>query len=355
MVPEPSPADLIKIPSDVIDIKLGDESLYVIGTREGKVTKIDGLEILRESLSVSVILYQYLSTRLSLTCIKQVLVLRSCLVSTIENVASLVLLTKLELYDNQIEAITGIETLVNLKILDLSFNVIRELGPVSQCPLLEELYVAQNKLRRIEGLESLVHLKILDLGANRIRVIEGLECNTSLKSLWLGKNKIDEIKGLDTLVNLRQLDVQCNRLKSLGDGLSSLRNLSELYLAANEIEDLNGLPVFNLSSEEGSVVDADTGADVVLTNNNLTTIDLSNNKLTSIAGIEVLVELEEFWITRSLLTSYESLAPLSSLKKLNCVYLEHSPIANDFEYRMKLTEMCPTLEQLDATLVRRNT
>ena len=79
-------------------------------------------------------------------------------------------LEKLELYDNQIEAITCVSTLHNLRTLDLSFNCIRMMGPVRDCPLLEELYIAQNKLRKIEGLESLIHLRVLDLGANRIRV-----------------------------------------------------------------------------------------------------------------------------------------------------------------------------------------
>lgn len=83
----------------------------------------------------------------------------------------MVLLEKLELYDNHIEEISAISHLKNLKILDLSFNSIRELIPLKNyVPLLEELYVAQNKLRKIEGLEGLVHLKVLDLGANRIRV-----------------------------------------------------------------------------------------------------------------------------------------------------------------------------------------
>ena len=80
-------------------------------------------------------------------------------------------LTKLELYDNQIEKISSISFLRNLIILDISFNSIRDMSPVSMCsPTLEELYIAQNKLRKIEGISHLTNLRILDLGANRIRV-----------------------------------------------------------------------------------------------------------------------------------------------------------------------------------------
>lgn len=109
--------------------------------------------------------------------LSQNLILRACLISKIEGVAHLHALQKLELYDNQIGAIASVETLVNLTTLDLSFNCIRSMAPVSTCcPLLEELYIAQNKLRKIEGLEGLTRLRVLDLGANRIRVSEAVMC-----------------------------------------------------------------------------------------------------------------------------------------------------------------------------------
>lgn len=291
--------------------------------------------------------------------------MRSCLVSQIEGVEENHELEKLELYDNHIECIQGISHLRNLKVLDLSFNAIREMVPLSgYCPLLEELYIAQNKLRQIEGLEGLVHLRTLDLGANRIRVsffnlfsyiflhnyccflpffytscvvvlvakvIQGLETNTSLKSLWLGKNKIEAITGLETLVNLRQLDIQHNRLTTLGDGLRHLSHLEELYLAWNSIPDLQGLPVPS----------------------SLNTVDLSKNQIASLEGVAEHTGLEELWLSYSLLSTFESLTPLTLLPSLNCLYLEHSPIAKDYEYRKTITKLVPSLQQLDATMVNR--
>ena len=58
-------------------------------------------------------------------------------------------------------------------------------------------------------------------------------------------------------------------------------------------------------------------------------------------------------MTKSLLETYDDLIPLTKLNNLKCLYLEHSPIAKDFEYRMRITKMIPTLEQLDATVVTR--
>ena len=146
---EVTPSQRIVKPLDVAMVDENDDTVYVIGTRGEKVTVIDGLETIKKL---------------------ETLILRSCLISKMTGIENLVSLSKLELYDNQIESITSLNRLSNLKILDLSYNSIREMGPVYSCPLLEELYVAQNKLRKIEGLKNMNYLKILDLGANRIRV-----------------------------------------------------------------------------------------------------------------------------------------------------------------------------------------
>ena len=132
-------------------------------------------------------------------------------------------------------------------------------------------------------------------------------------------------------MNLRQLDVQHNRLTTLGDGLRHLSNLEELYLAWNSIPDLQGLPVPS----------------------SLNTVDLSKNQITSLEGVTEHSGLEELWLSYSLLSTFESLAPLSLLPGLNCLYLEHSPIAKDYEYRKTITKLVPSLQQLDATMVNR--
>jgi protein phosphatase 1 regulatory subunit 7 len=137
---------------------------------------------------------------------------------------------------------------------------------------------------------------------------------------------------LESLNSLEQLDIQNNRLTSLDKGITHLHQLKELYLACNRIESIeNEFP----------------------SPNELSTIDLSTNGLKSLVGAEQLIHLEEFWLSSSGFHSFDDLLPLTLLKNLKCVYLEHSPIAKDFEYRKTVTKMIPTLEQLDATQVHR--
>ncbi len=49
---------------------------------------------------------------------------------------------------------------------------------------------------------------------------------------------------------------------------------------------------------------------------------------------------------------FDAVEALAALPHLSTLYLEHNPIARDFEYRMRLRRMIPTLTQLDATAVR---
>ena len=72
------------------------------------------------------------------------------------------------------------------------------------------------------------------------------------------------ILGIENLLSLRQLDIQNNRLRSIGTRLLSLSNMAELYLACNAIESVCGLP-----QSAG-----------------LNTVDLSNNPIFSLEGIQ---------------------------------------------------------------------
>lgn len=161
----------------------------------------------------------------------------------------------------------------------------------------------------------------------------------SMQSLWLGKNKITEVSHIQQMVNLRQLDVQSNRLTTLGDGIRTLHNLEELYLAHDKIESIEGcLP--EVTDEHPP---------------KLNTIDLTANGLKSLVGFEQQVEIEELWIGSSGVASFEDVTPLQALPKLNCLYLEHSPISADFEYRLRISKLLPALEQLDAVSMTRLT
>eukprot|EP00514_Thraustochytrium_sp_LLF1b_P013328 CAMPEP_0184542266 /NCGR_PEP_ID=MMETSP0199_2-20130426/1875_1 /TAXON_ID=1112570 /ORGANISM="Thraustochytrium sp., Strain LLF1b" /LENGTH=426 /DNA_ID=CAMNT_0026936037 /DNA_START=25 /DNA_END=1302 /DNA_ORIENTATION=+ len=259
--------------------------------------------------------------------------LRSNFVRECSALAPLTQLVTLELYENRLNSLKGVECLVNLTTLDISYNRLRKLDPAILASLtkLEKLYVAQNKISKIEGLDTLTNLKVLDLGMNRIKEMEGLESLVNLEELWLGRNKIEQIKGLDTLTSLVRLSVQSNRLRSIGQGLMKLTALEELYLSHQGIIAFEGLDA--------------------TVHSKLDTLDVSNNLISSLNGLPKLPALKELWMSYNKIATYEEVDKLQPFGNiLETLYLDHNPIADDFEYRQRLAKTVPSLTQIDATM-----
>ena len=143
-------------------------------------------------------------------------------------------LTKLSLRDNQISNITGLGTLTQLEVLDLSLNQITNITGLTALTKLEVLALRDNQIKIITGLGTLTQLKILDLSLNQITNIAGLATLTELEALDLSLNQITNITGLAALTQLKQLDLIGNQINCI-TVLSILTQLRELDIRANEI------------------------------------------------------------------------------------------------------------------------
>ena len=261
----------------------------------------------------------------------QRLCLRQNAISSIEFPESLgPELLELDLYDNLISHIKGLDALTNLTSLDLSFNKIKHIKNVSHLSHLKELYFVQNRISKIENLSGLTALTSIELAANRIRDIENLEpLGPTLQELWLGKNKITEIQNLDSLTSLRSLDLKSNRLTSLAN-LSALTQLEELYVSHNAITHLSGLD----------------------SNTKLRVLDISNNQITTLENISHLKELEEFWASSNQISDFRQVErELKDKANLETVYFEGNPLQTQSPavYRNKIRLMLPQVRQIDAS------
>ena len=99
------------------------------------------------------------------------LCLRQNEISNIEFPASVASkLLDLDLYDNLISHVEGLDNFTRLTSLDLSFNRIKHISNVNHLSNLTDLYFVQNRIQKIENLEGLTKLQNLELAANRIRV-----------------------------------------------------------------------------------------------------------------------------------------------------------------------------------------
>lgn len=64
------------------------------------------------------------------------------------------------------------------RILDISFNLLRNIEGVDKLTKLKKLFLVNNKINKIENLSNLCQLEMLELGSNRIRVGVGMAWGT---------------------------------------------------------------------------------------------------------------------------------------------------------------------------------
>jgi hypothetical protein len=124
-----SPADRLRYPHDAAELNTTDTDIMIVGTAGQKITQI-GPDF---------------STNGQVNSDITDLVFRSHLIRNMEGLQGFTKLELLELYDNQIEELKCLDQGENgapgptLRVLDMSYNMIREMKPVALCPNLQEL------------------------------------------------------------------------------------------------------------------------------------------------------------------------------------------------------------------------
>merc|ERR1719313_1162338 len=163
-------------------------------------------------------------------------------------------LKRLNVAQNHIAKVSGIDTLTELDTLDLSRNGITDI-PVGMLPsclgdlILEGnhlssgsfLYGKRSARARADHSEVLCgvpNLATLLLGGNEFRDVSTFPPVPSLLDLDLNNNKVESLRGIDDKVpNLEVLDVSGNYLKTLDQlsALDMLMALSDLTLESNPV------------------------------------------------------------------------------------------------------------------------
>ncbi len=183
-------------------------------------------------------------------------------------------LTSLEAIEQSITNLTGLESAVTLKTLDLSGNAISNISPLA----------------------NLMKLEKLDLSGNAISNISPL-ANLEIFRLDLSGNNISNISPLANLANLSVLDLSRNAISDVSPianwNLTNWRNLGSLSLSGNNISNISHLAnLANLDSR-------------------LYYLDLSNNTISDISPLAKLGTLDELKLGGNPITN---VAPLVGLR-----------------------------------------
>jgi dynein light chain 1, axonemal len=134
------------------------------------------------------------------------------------------------------------------------------------------------------------------------------------------------------LSGCRKLSLSTNMIDKIS-GLSSMRNLTILSLARNNIKSLSGLETLA---------------------NNLEQLWLSYNVIDKLKGLEMLKKLKVLYIGNNLIRDWGEVAKLYQLKSLEDLLLVGNPVAEAVEeavFRKEVIKRVPFIKKLDGVLV----
>jgi len=161
---------------------------------------------------------------------------------------------ELDLSNNGIYRIDGIEYFRNLEILNLRHNNLSDVSPLRTLTNLRILDIGYNRIINLEdaNFNQLNNLQLQELnldynvvyshdhGTVRLSDVNLLSQHTSLKYLSLEHNHIADLSPLGELILLEELNLKKNQLERL-DGIESLENLIELNLRENRLIDISSI------------------------------------------------------------------------------------------------------------------
>jgi len=148
----------------------------------------------------------------------------------------------LETLPPQVRRLTNLQTLI-LNNNPLMHAQLRQLPSLVALETLHMRSTARTVANFPAGLEALINLRDLDLSYNELtRVPEAIYKLTSLIRLNLSDNELLELSTLmDTWEKLEYLNVSRNKLTELPASLCKLANLRKLYVNSNHV-DFSGIP-----------------------------------------------------------------------------------------------------------------
>lgn len=245
--------------------------------------------------------------------------------------------------------------------LEQSVGTVNTLADIASMHNLRELTLFNQEITDLSPLEGLPLVK-LGLGGNRIADASPLAGLTGLTDLLLENNPLSDIQPLQTLSALQSLDLTGTNVSDISP-LAGLP-LSFLSLRSCPVRDcspLTQLPqisrliVSGLTPEQAAVCgELTTLVDLTIANCGITSlepfqklvrlsfIDLLDNELTSLSGVEIFTELKGlcFWGN-----PVSDLSPAASLKTLTYLNVGRTNVTN-FDVFAEL----PTLEKIDCSL-----
>lgn len=229
------------------------------------------------------------------------------------NYSDLKNITSLDLSNQGITDITGIENCVNLKSLDLSYNQITSVEPLLKLYNLKDLNLSHNKISDISYLSNLVSLNELNLSDNDISVLSESRKNTKDDD-DADYDKVSQ-SVFENMIYLTSLDLSNSNV----EGSYSYRN----SIDSSDLDDLDDLVSLNSLNLKGTDVGSLTNLEKLTT---LTTLNLSNTDVTDLDSLKKLTNLTYLDLSNDDNIDGDDLKPLQNLIGLKYLNLSNDKI-----------------------------
>lgn len=277
-------------------------------------------------------------------------------INTMSPISGLVNLTNLRGFDCNITDINVITNFPNLQMLSMAGNKISNISVVAGSANLTLLDLSENQIADYNAVSNHPRLIFLDLSYNDSNDMGAVVSDVNLIYLGFGGNGLTDINPaiMSALVRLEELYLSDNFLT--GGDLVNLAGVSDtltdLYLANNQIEDINTLAAFTKlvylslygqSDNNVSNLSALAGlTDLEYLNlhfNNVSDINqlsgltklrylyLSYNY--NISNISILSDMNDLIELRLAYNKIEDLSPLTGLKNLARLIVSKNPLSPD--------------------------
>ena len=219
----------------------------------------------------------------------------------------------------RVKSIKGLESFINLKILDLSTNDISSDDSISRIDLLkdlpniEQLNLSDNKLETADVITKFKLIKRLSLANNNIISLQPFEewlqnlkdnkSTSKLVEINVSGNNIEDLTPLKDITTLDNLNVSKNKIEDINP-IKNMALLTILNLSNNKIEDisvigeLNRLSTLYLSTNKVKDISS-------LRNLSLSNLDISNNKIENLDDIKNMSSLIELKLNTNKIRTIE--------------------------------------------------
>jgi Leucine-rich repeat (LRR) protein len=147
-------------------------------------------------------------------------------------------ITKLNISNNKLDNLNGLEDLSLLTELNITGNSVSDIGQIKSCTKLTRLFIGSNSIRDISVLADIPDLKLLNISGNPVHDPEILKKLIKLDTLGANNINLTDISMVSEMVNLKSLTLAGNNITDLKP-LKKLTKLETLDISNNPVTDFS--------------------------------------------------------------------------------------------------------------------